>query len=227
MCRFWRALLITGLTAAWVSHTQEPSLGAKRSLNSISDSPQSRESNIQSLAKRRRTSDGSSIRSDTPGDESRPDCSVEFSAASDTHDNTTLPADLSSGNTSSSNGPDGPLPEHEPDTSITHPFRCTVPGCYKAYTKLNGLVYHRQSNHCAPPAPNDPKPFKCYFESCLKMYRNSNGLGEQSSNIIAIARKIKLMPKLWISISFGTCSRHWRASGGTAEGASCCSSGSL
>ncbi|BGP13026.1 hypothetical protein JCM10213v2_000945 [Rhodosporidiobolus nylandii] len=63
------------------------------------------------------------------------------------------------------------------------PFKCTVPGCDKAYKQQNGLKYHRLHGHCGANAMkggDDPrsegKPYVCHVASCGKRYKNMNGL---------------------------------------------------
>ncbi|CDR49225.1 hypothetical protein NBRC10512_003286 [Rhodotorula toruloides] len=63
------------------------------------------------------------------------------------------------------------------------PFKCTVPGCDKAYKQQNGLKYHRLHGHCGANAVKegtDPraegKPYVCHVASCGKRYKNMNGL---------------------------------------------------
>ncbi|KAJ1919392.1 Transcriptional regulator of ribosomal biogenesis proteins [Mycoemilia scoparia] len=58
------------------------------------------------------------------------------------------------------------------------PYRCTVPGCDKAYKNPNGLKYHNLHGHCNVDcdAQNAQKPYKCLVPDCGKAYKNLNGL---------------------------------------------------
>ncbi|KAF9208314.1 Transcriptional regulator of ribosomal biogenesis proteins [Haplosporangium sp. Z 27] len=60
------------------------------------------------------------------------------------------------------------------------PYRCTVPGCDKAYKNPNGLKYHNQHGHSSPglgDADNpEARPYVCNFLECGKRYKNLNGL---------------------------------------------------
>lgn len=59
------------------------------------------------------------------------------------------------------------------------PFKCTVPGCDKAYKQQNGLKYHRLHGHCNSNATGqegeekeEDKPFGCYVgPACGKKYK--------------------------------------------------------
>ncbi|KAM0793047.1 hypothetical protein ACM66B_000534 [Microbotryomycetes sp. NB124-2] len=66
------------------------------------------------------------------------------------------------------------------------PFKCSVPGCDKAYKQQNGLKYHRLHGHCnagkgaaglqEDTSKIEGKPFVCHVASCGKRYKNMNGL---------------------------------------------------
>ncbi|GAA5974003.1 hypothetical protein JCM11641_008206 [Rhodosporidiobolus odoratus] len=64
------------------------------------------------------------------------------------------------------------------------PFKCTVPGCDKAYKQQNGLKYHRLHGHCGAnlykgdywDPKSEGKPYVCHVASCGKRYKNMNGL---------------------------------------------------
>ncbi|WAR58860.1 hypothetical protein PtB15_10B199 [Puccinia triticina] len=59
------------------------------------------------------------------------------------------------------------------------PFKCTVPGCEKAYKQPNGLKYHKTHGHCAQKtlsAEDESKAFVCHDAVCGKRYKNINGL---------------------------------------------------
>ncbi|KAK4058146.1 hypothetical protein OIO90_000885 [Microbotryomycetes sp. JL221] len=66
------------------------------------------------------------------------------------------------------------------------PFKCSVPGCDKAYKQQNGLKYHRLHGHCSAGKPGQPtpeeiskiegKPYVCHVATCGKRYKNMNGL---------------------------------------------------
>ncbi|PLW57684.1 hypothetical protein PCANC_01396 [Puccinia coronata f. sp. avenae] len=59
------------------------------------------------------------------------------------------------------------------------PFKCTVPGCEKAYKQPNGLKYHKAHGHCSQKslsAEDESKTFVCHDAVCGKRYKNINGL---------------------------------------------------
>lgn len=60
------------------------------------------------------------------------------------------------------------------------PFRCSVPGCDKAYKNPNGLKYHNLHGHHGNDESDTEKrlqrPFECTVGSCRKRYKNLNGL---------------------------------------------------
>lgn len=66
--------------------------------------------------------------------------------------------------------------------SVEKPYRCTFPGCDKAYKNPNGLKYHNLHGHCGGEdeeldlASRLMKPYVCNFKSCFKRYKNLNGL---------------------------------------------------
>lgn len=71
-----------------------------------------------------------------------------------------------------------PITRNNPNSD--KPYRCTVPGCDKAYKNPNGLKYHNLHGHCTNTAngENDrsSKPYRCNFPDCGKSYKNLNGL---------------------------------------------------
>ncbi|KAI7948602.1 hypothetical protein MJO29_010267 [Puccinia striiformis f. sp. tritici] len=59
------------------------------------------------------------------------------------------------------------------------PFKCTVPGCEKAYKQPNGLKYHKAHGHCSQKTlsvEEESKTFACHDAVCGKRYKNINGL---------------------------------------------------
>ncbi|KAG0360286.1 Transcriptional regulator of ribosomal biogenesis protein [Gamsiella multidivaricata] len=64
------------------------------------------------------------------------------------------------------------------------PYRCSVPGCDKAYKNPNGLKYHNQHGHSSSSAGSglmegespEVRPYVCTFLDCGKRYKNLNGL---------------------------------------------------
>ena len=73
----------------------------------------------------------------------------------------------------------GPLDD---DSKTEKPYRCTYPGCDKAYKNPNGLKYHNLHGHSK--CENDDsdyasrlmKPYVCNYTQCYKRYKNLNGL---------------------------------------------------
>ncbi|KAI9312720.1 hypothetical protein BX666DRAFT_1985893 [Dichotomocladium elegans] len=69
---------------------------------------------------------------------------------------------------------------HSLDSNADKPYKCSVPGCQKAYKNPNGLKYHNQHGHCDV-AMDEPesiasKPYQCTIGDCGKRYKNLNGL---------------------------------------------------
>jgi len=66
------------------------------------------------------------------------------------------------------------------DVNANKPFRCSVPGCDKAYKNPNGLKYHNLHGHHGNDESDTEKrlqrPFECTVGSCRKRYKNLNGL---------------------------------------------------
>jgi len=65
------------------------------------------------------------------------------------------------------------------ESSRGKPFKCTVPGCEKAYKQPNGLKYHKAHGHCSQKtlsAEEESKTFVCHDAVCGKRYKNINGL---------------------------------------------------
>ncbi|KAG0007134.1 hypothetical protein BGZ65_005283 [Modicella reniformis] len=60
------------------------------------------------------------------------------------------------------------------------PYRCSVPGCDKAYKNPNGLKYHNQHGHSSSSLADadnpEARPYVCTFLECGKRYKNLNGL---------------------------------------------------
>ncbi|KAG0299698.1 hypothetical protein BGZ98_009830 [Dissophora globulifera] len=60
------------------------------------------------------------------------------------------------------------------------PYRCTMPGCDKAYKNPNGLKYHNLHGHCTNNGSEaealEARPYVCTFLDCGKRYKNLNGL---------------------------------------------------
>ncbi|KAG0150006.1 hypothetical protein CROQUDRAFT_130962 [Cronartium quercuum f. sp. fusiforme G11] len=59
------------------------------------------------------------------------------------------------------------------------PFKCSVPGCEKAYKQQNGLKYHKTHGHSPQTiltAEEESKAFVCHDLVCGKRYKNMNGL---------------------------------------------------
>lgn len=59
------------------------------------------------------------------------------------------------------------------------PYRCSVPGCEKAYKQPNGLKYHQTHGHCSQTAltiEEESKSFVCHDLVCGKRYKSVNGL---------------------------------------------------
>ncbi|KAH9811313.1 hypothetical protein DFH28DRAFT_1131246 [Melampsora americana] len=74
--------------------------------------------------------------------------------------------------------PTGRLPR--PWTPVSEkPFKCSVPGCEKAYKQQNGLKYHKTHGHSSQAiltADEESKAFICHDIVCGKRYKNMNGL---------------------------------------------------
>jgi len=74
-----------------------------------------------------------------------------------------------------------PLATFAPQDAIaSKPYRCSVPGCDKAYKNPNGLKYHNLHGHHGTDGTDTDKnlqrPFQCSIGSCRKRYKNLNGL---------------------------------------------------
>ncbi|KAG9307361.1 hypothetical protein G9A89_017190 [Geosiphon pyriformis] len=63
---------------------------------------------------------------------------------------------------------------------VVKPYKCSVPGCPKAYKNANGLKYHNKHGHVTQEAGGSErsaeKPYKCRHRGCTKSYKNQNGL---------------------------------------------------
>jgi len=76
------------------------------------------------------------------------------------------------------------------------PYRCSVPGCDKAYKNPNGLKYHNQHGHSSSSMTDadnpEARPYVCTFLECGKRYKNLNGLKyhieHTHSNMVAALR---------------------------------------
>lgn len=66
------------------------------------------------------------------------------------------------------------------DSNADKPYKCSIPGCDKAYKNPNGLKYHNQHGHCnllnEDNDNNLSKPYQCTIGDCGKRYKNLNGL---------------------------------------------------
>ncbi|KAM3588599.1 Transcription factor sfp1 [Umbelopsis sp. WA50703] len=79
------------------------------------------------------------------------------------------------------------------------PFKCTVPGCEKAYKNPNGLKYHNLHGHHGNDESDTEKrlrrPFECTIGSCRKRYKNLNGLKYhvEHSHLVVITNQLNNM----------------------------------
>lgn len=69
----------------------------------------------------------------------------------------------------------------EQGNKIEKPYKCSYPGCDKAYKNPNGLKYHNIHGHNDGEDDLDMavrmmKPYVCSFDNCMKRYKNLNGL---------------------------------------------------
>ncbi|GES96514.1 hypothetical protein GLOIN_2v852768 [Rhizophagus clarus] len=77
---------------------------------------------------------------------------------------TVLPADLSS---EVENGSEADI----------YPYKCSIPGCPKAYKNANGLKYHNEHGHASQSGNGArEKPWACNLGGCLKTYSSKGGL---------------------------------------------------
>ncbi|KAJ2963611.1 hypothetical protein NQZ79_g1348 [Umbelopsis isabellina] len=76
------------------------------------------------------------------------------------------------------------------------PFKCTVPGCEKAYKNPNGLKYHNLHGHHGNDESDTERrlqrPFECTIGSCRKRYKNLNGLKYhvEHSHLVVITNQL-------------------------------------
>ncbi|CDH48638.1 predicted protein [Lichtheimia corymbifera JMRC:FSU:9682] len=62
-----------------------------------------------------------------------------------------------------------------PVNDPTRPYKCTIPGCTKAYKNANGLKYHREHGHVETGEEDILiRPYRCAL--CNKGYRQMSGL---------------------------------------------------
>ncbi|EGG00702.1 uncharacterized protein MELLADRAFT_117974 [Melampsora larici-populina 98AG31] len=80
--------------------------------------------------------------------------------------------------------PTGRLPR--PWTPVSEkPFKCSVPGCEKAYKQQSGLKYHKTHGHPSQTiltADAESKPFICHDIVCGKRYKNIYSLRSHYQN---------------------------------------------
>ncbi|KAI9320550.1 hypothetical protein BX666DRAFT_2081339 [Dichotomocladium elegans] len=68
-----------------------------------------------------------------------------------------------------------PYQQNEMVQNDLKPYKCTIPGCQKAYKNPNGLKYHREHGHTASMEDDELiRPFRCIL--CNKGYRQMSGL---------------------------------------------------
>ncbi|CAM0137826.1 unnamed protein product [Umbelopsis sp. WA50703] len=85
------------------------------------------------------------------------------------------------------------------DANANKPFKCTVPGCEKAYKNPNGLKYHNLHGHHGNDESDTEKrlrrPFECTIGSCRKRYKNLNGLKYhvEHSHLVVITNQLNNM----------------------------------
>lgn len=85
------------------------------------------------------------------------------------------PLNTTTTTTTAQTTPTTPTLHINPANDPTRPYKCTVPGCTKAYKNANGLKYHREHGHVETGEEDILiRPYRCAL--CNKGYRQMSGL---------------------------------------------------